>query len=78
MKYLSEKLQAELLQNFTGIKVHNAKMHYSRNREHRVEFNYYKNPKTAWFDDNLYKAFRCSKSFTNKKEAIKFINLINK
>ncbi len=78
MKYLNEKLQTELLPNFTGIKVHNAKMHYSRNREHMVQFNYYKNPETAWFDDNLDKAFWSSKNFTNKKEAIKFINLINK
>ena len=78
MKYLSEKLQSELLPKFTGIKVHNAKMEYSRNREHIVEYNYYRDPKKAWFYDDIDKVWLGFKDFTNKKEAIKFINLINK
>lgn len=83
MKYLSKELQAKHLPNFIGIKVHQAKLVYSRRGEHDVDFKYFKDPnddfnKTYYTEEEMSKTYGGATSFTNKNEALKFIKLVNK
>lgn len=83
MKYLSKELQTQYLPNFTGIKVHNAKLVYSRHGQHEVDFRYFKDPtddwnKTYYSQEELSQSWCGGTSFTNKAEALKFCNLVNK
>ena len=52
MNYLNSELQSQLLPNFTGILVHNAKINYSIYGEHEVSFMYHVKPENVWFDDD--------------------------
>lgn len=78
MNYLNPKLQAKLLPNFNGIKVHEAKINYSIYGEHEVSFKYYQKPEEVWFSDDPNKIWCGGTCFTNKKDAMAFIKLVNK
>ena len=77
MNYLNSELQSQLLPNFTGILVHNAKINYSIYGEHEVSFMYHVKPENVWFDDEPNKTWSGGTYFTNKKDAMAFIRLVN-
>lgn len=83
MEYLSKELQTQYLPNFTGIKVHKAKLAYSTYGEHDVDFRYFKDAsddwnKTYYSKEELAQSWCGGTTFTNKNEALKFIKLVNK
>ena len=78
MNYLNLELQKKHLPNFSGIKVHNAKLIFSEHGSHEVHFKYFKCPSNYFYnDDDKFNTYLGGTSFTTILKAKQFIKTIN-
>ena len=79
MNYLNLDLQQKYLPNFTGTKVHKAKLVFSEHGSHEVHFKCFKSPSDYFYsDEDKFKTYLGGTSFTTILKAKQFINKVNK
>lgn len=79
MNFLNLDQQKKYLPNFTGIKVHGAKIIYSEHGNHEIEYKYFKCPSNYFYNkEDEFKTYLGGTSFTTIKKAKQFIKSVNK